>query len=65
MWKTPQRALTPILFAVAGLCMIAAGLLRPNEGWVTVIMYVAGALFLINALLQAILRKREQDERDN
>lgn len=65
MWKTPQRSITPILFAIAGLCMIAAGLIRPNEGWVTVVMYMAGALFLINALLQFILRNRERgdDER--
>ena len=64
MWKTPQKAITPILFLLAGLGMIAAGALRPDEGWVTVVMFIAGTLFLINALLQWVLRSREQRERD-
>ncbi|MGO1497695.1 hypothetical protein [Agrococcus casei] len=65
MWKTPQKAITSILFLIAGLGMIAAGALRPDEGWISTVMIIAGVLFLINALLQWVLRSREQRERDS
>ena len=64
MWKTPQKASTPILFLIAGICMIGAAVLRPDEGWVTWVWVLAGSLMMINAMLQMVLRRREQRERD-
>lgn len=44
--------------------MIGAALIRPDQGWVTWVWIIAGVLFLINAALQMVLRRREQRERD-
>ena len=62
MWKTPQKAITPWLFLIGGACMIIAALIRPNEGWVTTVFIIAGALLMVNALLQFVLRSRERRE---
>lgn len=59
MWKTPQKAITPWLFVIAGACMFLAAFIRDEEGWVRWVMVTAGVLFLINALLQFVLRRRE------
>lgn len=61
MWRTPRNAITPWLFLLAGACMIAAGFIRPEETWVQWVMIIAGILFVVNALLQFVLRKRESD----
>ncbi|WP_293696240.1 hypothetical protein [uncultured Agrococcus sp.] len=65
MWRTPRNAITPWLFLVAGACMFTAGFIRPEDTWVRWVMVVAGVLFVINALLQFVLRKRESDDRSS
>ncbi|HIY65315.1 MAG TPA: hypothetical protein H9830_03430 [Candidatus Agrococcus pullicola] len=65
MWRTPRNAITPWLFLVAGACMIAAGFIRPEETWVRWVMVIAGILFIVNALLQFVLRNRESRDRSS
>ncbi len=45
--------------------MFTAGFIRPEDTWVRWVMVVAGVLFVINALLQFVLRKRESDDRSS
>lgn len=45
--------------------MVTAGFIRPEDTWVRWVMVAAGVLFVINALLQFVLRKRESDDQSS
>lgn len=43
--------------------MMLAAIIRDEESWVRWVMLAAGVLFMINALLQFVLRKRDSGGR--